>query len=130
MAPPQYTPICTFTQLTHPPPFHPDQLQHAQSGCPDCLDHLVQENERLVHWVLHNFRSVSLPYDEALQAGRVQDDGVVFEAGFLLVTRRGPRRLRRRPLAIRHRSRPGPCGVQRVGYRPSPDGGRRLADGR
>ena len=71
MAPPQYTQLCALTQLHHPPPFHPDQLRHAQQGCPDCLDHLIRQNEPLVHWVLRCFPSGLLPYDEALQAGRL-----------------------------------------------------------
>lgn len=67
----QYTTRCPLTQLSHPPPFHPDQLQHAQAGCPACLDHLVRRNEPLVHWVLYRWGSDSLSYDEALQAGRI-----------------------------------------------------------
>lgn len=61
----------TLTQLTHPPPFHPHQLRHAQQGCPHCLDHLVRQNEPLVHWVLHRFYTGIIPYDEGLQAGRI-----------------------------------------------------------
>lgn len=71
MAHPQYTQPCALTQLRHPPPFHPDQLHHAQQGCPDCLDHLVRQNEPLVHWVLRHFSPGDLPYDEALQSGRI-----------------------------------------------------------
>jgi RNA polymerase sigma factor (sigma-70 family) len=67
----QYTTRCPLTQLSHPPPFHPDQLQHAQAGCPACLDHLVRQNEPLVHWVLYRWGSHALSYDEALQAGRI-----------------------------------------------------------
>jgi len=57
MAHSQYTSRCAFAQLDHPPPFHPDQLQHAQQGCGDCLDHLVRRNEPLVHWVLYRWGS-------------------------------------------------------------------------
>ncbi len=71
MAQPQYTPNCPLTQLPHPPPFHLDQLRHAQQGCPDCLDHLIQQNEPLVHWVMRRFPTASLSYDEALQSGRI-----------------------------------------------------------
>lgn len=67
----QYTPKCPLSQLHHPPPFHPEQLHHAQQDCPDCLDHLVRQNEPLVHWVLHHFPGGVLSYDEALQAGRI-----------------------------------------------------------
>jgi RNA polymerase sporulation-specific sigma factor len=67
----QYTLKCPLSQLCHPPPFHPDQLRHAQAGCPDCLDHLVRTNEPLVHWVLRRLPGAGLPYDEALQAGRL-----------------------------------------------------------
>lgn len=71
MARPQYTPTCALTQLRHPPPFHPDQLRHAQQGCPNCLDHLMAQNDALVHWVIRRFPSGPLSYDEALQAGRI-----------------------------------------------------------
>jgi RNA polymerase sigma factor (sigma-70 family) len=71
MAPPQYTPICALTQLRHPPPFHPDQLRHAQQGCPDCLDHLMAQNDALVHWVIRRFGTGPLAYDEALQSRRI-----------------------------------------------------------
>ena len=67
----QYTPKCPLSQLRHPPPGHPDQLHHAQQGCPDCLDYLLRQNEPLVHWVLRRFSPGDLPYDEALQAGRI-----------------------------------------------------------
>jgi len=68
---PQYTPTCSFAQLDHPPPFDPAQLQHVQAGCPDCLDHLVRQNEGLVHWVIRHHGSDPLSYEEALQAGRI-----------------------------------------------------------
>jgi RNA polymerase sigma factor (sigma-70 family) len=71
MAQPQYTPTCALTQLRHPPPFHPDQLRHAQQGCPDCLDHLMAQNDALVHWVIRRYGSAPLDYDEALQTGRI-----------------------------------------------------------
>ncbi len=71
MAQPQYTPTCALTQLRHPPPFHPDQIRHAQQGCPGCLDHLMAQNDALVHWVIRRYGSDPLGYDEALQAGRI-----------------------------------------------------------
>jgi RNA polymerase sigma factor (sigma-70 family) len=67
----QYTPKCPLLQLRHPPPFHPDQLRHAQQGCLDCLDHLMAQNDDLVHWVIRHFLTRPLSYDEALQAGRI-----------------------------------------------------------
>ena len=71
MAQPQYTRTCSLTQLRHPPPFHPDQLRHAQQGCPDCLDHLMAQNDALVHWVIRRFPTGPISYDEALQSGRI-----------------------------------------------------------
>lgn len=71
MAQSQYTRRCALAQLDHPPPFHPRQLQHAQSGCSDCLNHLVRQNEALVHWVLQRSDRTGLSYEEALQAGRL-----------------------------------------------------------
>lgn len=68
---PQYIPICALAQLSHPPPFHPDQLEHAQAGCSNCLDHLLDKNDGLVHWVIRHSRSDPLSYEEALQAGRI-----------------------------------------------------------
>jgi len=67
----QYTTRCPLTQLSHPPPFHPTQLQHAQQGCPCCLNQLMQKNDGLVHWVIRRYGSDPLSYDEALQAGRI-----------------------------------------------------------
>jgi len=71
MAHPQCTPRCPIAQLDHPPPFHPDQLAHAQQGCADCLDHLVRQNEALIPWVLQRLDRRPLSYEEARQAGRI-----------------------------------------------------------
>jgi len=71
MAYPQFTPRCPIAQLDHPPPFHPDQLAHAQQGCADCLDHLVSQNEALISWVLQRLARGLLSYEEARQAGRI-----------------------------------------------------------
>jgi RNA polymerase sigma factor (sigma-70 family) len=67
----QCTPRCRFAQLDHPPPFHPEQLAHAQAGCPECLDHLVRQNEALICWVLQRLDRGPLAYEEARQAGRI-----------------------------------------------------------
>lgn len=71
MTHPQYTSACRLAQLDHPPPFHPTQLQHAQQGCPCCLNQLMCKNDGLVHWVIRRYGSDPLSYDEALQAGRI-----------------------------------------------------------
>jgi len=71
MTHPQYTPTCFLAQLDHPPPFHPDQLAHAQAGCADCLDHLVRKNEALIPWILQRLARGPLAYEEARQAGRI-----------------------------------------------------------
>jgi RNA polymerase sigma factor (sigma-70 family) len=71
MACSQCTPRCNIAQLDHPPPFHPEQLQHAQQGCPDCLDHLLRQNEALIPWVLQRLDCGPLAYEEARQAGRI-----------------------------------------------------------
>jgi RNA polymerase sigma factor (sigma-70 family) len=60
-----------LAQLDHPPPFHPDQLAHAQQGCADCLDHLVRKNEALIAWFLQRVARGPLTYEEARQAGRI-----------------------------------------------------------
>ncbi len=67
----EYTRPCPLAQLPHAPPFHPDQLRHAQQGCPDCLDLLVRANEPLVRWTLGRMSRRPLPYEQALQAGRI-----------------------------------------------------------
>jgi RNA polymerase sigma factor (sigma-70 family) len=67
----QCTPRCAFAQLDHPPPFHPDQLAHAQQGCADCLDQLLRQNEALIPWVLQRLDYTPLLYEEARQAGRI-----------------------------------------------------------
>jgi RNA polymerase sigma factor (sigma-70 family) len=67
----QCTPRCRLAQLDHPPPFHPDQLAHAQHGCADCLDHLVRQNEALIPWLLQRLDYTPLVYEEAQQAGRI-----------------------------------------------------------
>jgi RNA polymerase sigma factor (sigma-70 family) len=46
-------------------------LAHAQTGCPDCLDHLVRQNEALIPWVLQRLAPGPLAYEEARQAGRI-----------------------------------------------------------
>jgi RNA polymerase sigma factor (sigma-70 family) len=71
MAPPQYTPKDLALQSFHPPPDFTFQLQHAQAGCAACLEHLMAQNDPLVHWVIQHFGSDVLSYDEALQAGRI-----------------------------------------------------------
>jgi RNA polymerase sigma factor (sigma-70 family) len=71
MAYSQCTPRCRFAQLDHPPPFHPEQLAHAQQGCADCLDHLVRQNQALIPWVLQRLDRGPLTYEEARQAGRI-----------------------------------------------------------
>jgi RNA polymerase sigma factor (sigma-70 family) len=71
MTHPQYTSACRLAQLDHPPPLSLAQLQHAQAGCSDCLNHLMRQNDGLVHWVIRRYGSNLLSYDEALQAGRI-----------------------------------------------------------
>lgn len=71
MATAQYTRSCPLAQLGPAPPGPADQLRHAQQGCPDCLNDLMAQHDGLVHWVLRRYGSAALPYDEALQAGRL-----------------------------------------------------------
>lgn len=71
MAPPQYMPKSPSAQSSHSPPDSAAQFQHAQAGCPDCLDHLMARHDALVHWVIRHYGSDPLDYDEALQAGRI-----------------------------------------------------------
>ena len=71
MTHPQYTPKDPVPQPCHPPPDFVTQFQHAQAGCPICLDHLMAQHNGLVHWVIRHYGSDPLDYDAALQAGRI-----------------------------------------------------------
>lgn len=71
MAPSQYTRSCPLAQLEPALPDPAAQLQHAQQGCPTCLNDLMAQHDGLVHWVLRRYGGATLPYDEALQAGRL-----------------------------------------------------------
>jgi RNA polymerase sigma factor (sigma-70 family) len=71
MATSQYTRSCPLAQLGPAPPGPADQLRHAQQGCPDCLNALMAQHDGLVHWVLRRSGRAALPYDEALQSGRL-----------------------------------------------------------
>jgi len=71
MAPPQYMPKAPSAQSPHPSPDPSAQFQHAQAGCPDCLDHLMAQHARLVPWTIWRYGRDILPYDEAQQAGRI-----------------------------------------------------------
>jgi RNA polymerase sigma factor (sigma-70 family) len=48
-----------------------DLFRHAQAGCPDSLNHLMAEHDRLVHAVIRRQVLGTLPFAEALQAGRI-----------------------------------------------------------
>jgi RNA polymerase sigma factor (sigma-70 family) len=43
----------------------------AQEGCPECLDWLLRQHEGLVRYDLAHQRLCGLPFEEALQAGRI-----------------------------------------------------------
>ena len=42
----------------------------AQAGCSESINELMQRHERIVHWVVRRQWLLTLPYEEALQAGR------------------------------------------------------------
>jgi RNA polymerase sigma factor (sigma-70 family) len=44
--------------------------QQAQAGCSESLNELMKRHEGLVHWVVQRQWLLSLPYEDALQAGR------------------------------------------------------------
>jgi RNA polymerase sigma factor (sigma-70 family) len=46
------------------------RFEQAQGGDADSLNELMQQHERLVHWVVHRQWLLTLPYEEAVQAGR------------------------------------------------------------
>jgi RNA polymerase sigma factor (sigma-70 family) len=46
-------------------------FHHAQAGCHDCLNELMEQHDGLVHAVVRKQILGDLPYDEAIQAGRV-----------------------------------------------------------
>lgn len=46
------------------------RFEQAQGGNADSLNELMQQHERLVHWVVHRQWLLSLPYEDAVQAGR------------------------------------------------------------
>lgn len=46
------------------------QFKQAQGGCSASLNELMQRHERLVHFVVQRQRLLTLPYEEAVQAGR------------------------------------------------------------
>ncbi len=71
MTHPQYTPKDPVLQPCHPAPDFATQLQHAQAGCPVCLDHLMAQHDGLVPWTIRRYGRDILPYDEAQQAGRI-----------------------------------------------------------
>jgi RNA polymerase primary sigma factor len=43
----------------------------AQAGCQECLERLLRQHTRLVHWVIRQSSSGTLSYDELLQEGRI-----------------------------------------------------------
>jgi RNA polymerase sigma factor (sigma-70 family) len=46
------------------------RFEQAQTGCAVSLNELMQQHERLVHFVVQRQWLLSLPYEEAVQAGR------------------------------------------------------------
>ena len=46
-------------------------FRQAQAGCRDCLNDLMEQHDGLVHAVVRRQVLGDLPYDEALQAGRI-----------------------------------------------------------
>lgn len=46
-------------------------FRQVQAGCRDCLDELMKEHDGLVHAVVRKQVLGALPYDEAIQAGRI-----------------------------------------------------------
>jgi RNA polymerase sigma factor (sigma-70 family) len=46
------------------------QFEQAQGGCSASLNELMQQHERLVHFVVQRQWLLTLPYEEAVQAGR------------------------------------------------------------
>jgi len=46
------------------------QFERAQAGCAASLNELMQRHERLVHFVVQRQWLLTLPYEEAVQAGR------------------------------------------------------------
>jgi RNA polymerase sigma factor (sigma-70 family) len=46
-------------------------FRQAQAGCHDCLNELMETHDGLVHAVVRKQILGNLPYDEALQAGRI-----------------------------------------------------------
>ena len=47
------------------------QFRQAQAGCRDCLNELMEQHDGLVHAVVRKQILGDLPYDEAIQAGRI-----------------------------------------------------------
>jgi RNA polymerase sigma factor (sigma-70 family) len=45
-------------------------FKQAQAGCSESLDELMERHEGLVYWVVHRQWLLTLPYEDALQAGR------------------------------------------------------------
>ncbi len=46
-------------------------FRQAQAGCRDCLNELMEQHDGLVHAVVRKQILGDLPYDEAIQAGRI-----------------------------------------------------------
>ena len=46
-------------------------VRQAQAGCRDCLNELMEQHDGLVHAVVRKQILGDLPYDEAIQAGRI-----------------------------------------------------------
>ena len=46
-------------------------FRQAQAGCRDCLNELMERHDGLVHAVVRKQILGDLPYDEAIQAGRI-----------------------------------------------------------
>jgi RNA polymerase sigma factor (sigma-70 family) len=49
----------------------PALFRQAQAGCRDCLNELMEKHDGLVHAVVRKQILGDLPYDEAIQAGRI-----------------------------------------------------------
>jgi RNA polymerase sigma factor (sigma-70 family) len=54
------------------------RFEQAQGGSTESLNELMQQHERLVHWVVHRQWLLSLPYEEAVQLGYDPARGVRF----------------------------------------------------
>ena len=65
--------MCTHKRWTDKPSHDTGavQFRQAQAGCRDCLNELMERHDGLVHAVVRKQVLGDLPYDEAVQGGRI-----------------------------------------------------------